>query len=99
MLFRGSVVIVVVMRCQRRESRLVYIVGNFVIGVLCVKVEGVGGDGRMFMLTRPSEAEQISTLWGLYHQAEKDKAELKARLDFQVSVILVYECIIDVLMM
>ena len=55
--------------------------------MLCVKVEGVGGDGRMFMLTRPSEAEQISTLWGLYHQAEKDKAELKARLDFQVSVI------------
>ena len=63
------------------------------------QVEGVGEDGRMFMLSRPSEAEQISTLWGLYHQAEKDKAELKARLDFQVSVIVVYECIIDVLMM
>ena len=72
---------------------------NFVIGVLYVKVEGVGEDGRMYMLTRPSEAEQISTLWGLYHQALKDQAELKARLDFQVSVILVYECIIDVLMM
>ena len=69
---------------------------NFVIGVFCVKVEGVGDDGRMFIMTRPSKAEQISTLWGLYHQAEKDKAELKSRLDFQVSVILVYECIIDV---
>ena len=66
--------------------------------MLYVKVEGVGQDGRMFMLTRPSEAEQISTLWGLFHQAEKDKAELKARLEFQVSVIKVYKCIIDVLM-
>ena len=55
--------------------------------MLYVKVEGVGEDGRMYMLTRPSEVEQISTLWGLYHQAEKDKVELKARLDFQVSVI------------
>ena len=72
---------------------------DFVIGVLYVKVEGVGEDGRMFMLSRPSEAEQISTLWGLYHQTLKDNAELKARLDFQVSVIVVYKCIIDVLMM
>ena len=55
--------------------------------MLYVKVEGVGEDGRMFMLSRPSEAEQISTLWGLYHQTLKDNAELKARLDFQVSVI------------
>ena len=59
-------------------------------------MEGVGDDGRMFVMTRPSEAEQISTLWVLYLTAEKDKEELKARLDFQVSVILVYECIIDV---
>ena len=73
--------------------------GNFVIGVLYVKVEGVGEDGHMYMLTRPTEAKQISTLWGLYHQALKDQAELKARLDFQVSVILVYECIIYLLMM
>ena len=64
-----------------------------------VKVEGVGQDGRMFMLTRPSEAEQISTLWGLYHLSLKNEAELKARLDFQVSVILVYECIIYLLLM
>ena len=60
---------------------------DFVIGVLYVKVEGVGEDGHMFMLSRPSEAKQISTLWGLYHQTLKANAELKARLDFQVSVI------------
>ena len=66
---------------------------DFVIGVLYVKVEGVGGDGRMFLLNRPSEAEQISSLWGLYHQTLKDNAELKARLDFQVSVSVIYECI------
>ena len=59
-------------------------------------MEGVGEDGRMFMLNRPSEAEQISTLWGLFLTAEKDKEELKARLDFQVGVILVYKCMIDV---
>ena len=53
----------------------------------------MGEDGRMFMVNRPSEAEQISTLWGLFLTAEKDKEELKARLDFQVSVILVYKCI------
>ena len=55
--------------------------------MLIVKVEGVGGDGRLFMLSRPSDAEQISTLWGLYHQTLKDNAELKSWLDFQVSVI------------
>ena len=56
-------------------------------------MEGVGGDGRMFFLNRPSEAEQISSLWGLYHQTLKDNVELKARLDFQVSVSVIYECI------
>ena len=59
-------------------------------------MEGVGKDGRMFMVNRPSEAEQISTLWGLFLTAEKDKQELKVRLDFQVGVILVYKCMIDV---
>ena len=59
-------------------------------------MEGVGKDGRMFLVNRPSEAEQISTLWGLFLTAEKDKEELKARLDFQVGVILVYKCMIDV---
>ena len=59
----------------------------------------MGEDGQMFMVNRPSEAEQISTLWGLFLTAEKDKEELKARLDFQVSVILVYKCMIDVYLM
>ena len=62
-------------------------------------MEGVGEDGRMFMLNRPSEAEQISTLWRLFLTAEKDKEELKARLDFQVGVILVYKCKINVQLM
>jgi len=60
-------------------------------------VEGVGSDGRMFIMQRPSEAEQINTLWVLYLGAEKEKEEMKARLDFKVSVSLVYECIIDVM--
>ena len=59
-------------------------------------MEGVGKDGRMFLMNRPSEAEQISTLWRLYLTAEKDKEELKAKLDFQVGAILVYTCMIDV---
>ena len=59
-------------------------------------MEGVGKDGRMFLMNRPSEAEQISTLWRLFLTAEKDKEELKARLDFQVGAILVYKCMIDV---
>ena len=96
---RGSVVIAVAQPYQLRGWRLVCCVLDFVIGVLCAKVEGVGEDGRMFMLSRPSEAEQISTLWGLYHQSLKNEAELKARLDFQVSVILVYECIIYLILM
>ena len=59
-------------------------------------MEGVGKDGRMFLMNRPSEAEQISTLWGLYLTAEREKEDLKAKLDFQVSAILVYKCMIDV---
>ena len=47
----------------------------------------MGSDGRMYVMQRPSEAEQISTLWGLYLAAEKEKEEMKARLDFKVSVI------------
>ena len=50
----------------------------------------------MFLMNRPSEAEQISTLQRLYLTAEKDKEELKAKLDFQVGAILVYKCMIDV---
>ena len=58
----------------------------FVISVLYVKVEGVGSDGRMFLLQRPTEAEVQSQLWALYLGAEKEKEEMKARLDFKVSV-------------
>ena len=54
----------------------------------------MGTDGRLFVMHRPSEAEQISTLWGLYLQAEKDKEEMKARLNFKVSVSLVYKCML-----
>ena len=57
-------------------------------------MEGVGPDGRMFLLNRPSEEEQISTLWNLYLTAEKDKEALKAKLDFQVCAILVFKCMI-----
>ena len=54
----------------------------------------MGSDRRMFMMQRPSEAEQISTLWGLYLGAEKEKEEMKAWLDFKVSVSLVYKCML-----
>ena len=53
-------------------------------------MEGVGPDGRMFLLNRPSEDEQISTLWKLYLTAERDKEALKAKLDYQVCAIVVY---------
>ena len=54
-------------------------------------MEGVGPDGRMFLLNRPSEDEQISTLWKLYLTAERDKEALKAKLDYQVCAIVVYD--------
>ena len=57
----------------------------------------MGSDGRMFIMQRPTEAEQISTLWAFYLGEEKEKEEMKARLDFKVSVSLVYECIVDVM--
>ena len=50
-------------------------------------MEGVGSNGRMFLLNRPTAEEQISSLWGIYHYTLKENAELRARLDFQVSVI------------
>ena len=53
-------------------------------------MEGVGPDGRMFLLNRPSEEEQISTLWKLYLGAERDKEALKVKLAYQVCGILVY---------
>ena len=45
-------------------------------------MEGVGIDGRMFLLKRPGLEEQISSLWGLYHHTLKENAELQSRLDW-----------------
>ena len=53
-------------------------------------MEGVGPDGRMYLLNRPPEEEQISTLWKLYLSAERDKESLKAKLQYQVCAILVW---------
>ena len=47
----------------------------------------MGTDGRMFLFNRPALEEQVSSLWGLYHYTLKENAELRSRLEFQVSVI------------
>ena len=61
-------------------------------------MEGVGPNGRMYLLNRPPEEEQISTLWKLYLSAERDKEALKAKLAYQVCAILVYgSCLINVM--
>ena len=52
------------------------------------KVEGVGSDRRMFLLQRPSEAEIQNQLWAMYLTAEGEKEEMKAKLNFKVSVVL-----------
>ena len=64
--------------------------------LLFVKVEGVGSDGRMFLLQRPSDAEIQNQLWALYLGAEGEKEEYKAKLDFKVSV--VFSVLLSVLM-
>ena len=51
-------------------------------------MEGVGSDGRMFLLQRPSNAEVQNQLWALYLVSEGEKEEMKARLNFKVSVVL-----------
>ena len=48
-------------------------------------MEGVGSNGRMFLLKRPTLEDQISSLWGIVHEAWNENADLRARLDFQVS--------------
>ena len=52
-------------------------------------MEGVGPDGRMYLLSRPPKEEQISTLSKLYLSAERDKESLKEKLAYQVCGILV----------
>ena len=58
------------------------------VNVLC-KVEGVGTDGRLFLLERPSNQDVQNMLWNLYLSAEDKKNEYKARLKFKVSVCVV----------
>ena len=47
----------------------------------------MGTDGRMFLLNRPTLEEEIRSLRGVYHYTLRENAELRARLEFQVSVI------------
>ena len=49
-------------------------------------MEGVGNSGRMFLLQTPELEEQVNSLWGVYNYTLKENAELRARLDFQVSM-------------
>ena len=42
----------------------------------------------MFLLRRPSHEEVENTLWGLYLASENEKEEMKARLNYKVSVVL-----------
>ena len=49
-------------------------------------MEGVGTDGQMFLLQRPTDEEIQNQLWALYLGAEKE--EYKAKYDFKVSVVL-----------
>ena len=53
--------------------------------VLC-KVEGVGNDGRIYILERPSPEAVQNKLWMLYLNAEEKKDELKNQLKYKVSV-------------
>ena len=50
-------------------------------------MEGVGSDGRMFILQRPTNEEVTNQLWALYLGSEKEREEMKTRLDFKVSVV------------
>ena len=40
-------------------------------------MEGVGPQGRMFLLKRPNPEEIEARLWSLYFQADKDKEDYK----------------------
>ena len=57
--------------------------------IVLLKVEGVGSDGRMYLLERPSNEAVQNQLWALYLNAEDKKNELKSRLKFKVSVCIV----------
>ena len=56
-------------------------------------MEGVGPQGRMFLLRRPDQAEIEARLWRLYFEADKDKEDHKNRLKYKVSLYGVLVCI------
>ena len=60
----------------------------YCVVIVLIKVEGVGSDGCMFLLQRPSNAEVQNQLWALYLASEDKRSEMKARLNFKVSVVL-----------
>ena len=47
-------------------------------------MEGVGDDGRFYLLDRPSPEAVQNRLWMLYLAAEKKKDELRDQLKFKV---------------
>ena len=47
-------------------------------------MEGVGEDGRMFLLKRPNADAVQNKLWMLYLNAEKQRDEMKDQLKFKV---------------
>ena len=56
-------------------------------------MEGVGPQGRMFLLRRPDQAEIEARLWKLYFEADKDKEDYKNRLKYKVSLYSVLVCV------
>ena len=47
-------------------------------------MEGVGDDGRFYLLDQPSNEEVQNQLWMLYLASEKKRQELKDQLKFKV---------------
>ena len=47
-------------------------------------MEGVGNDGRFYLLDQPSNEEVQNRLWMLYLTSEKKRQELKDQLKFKV---------------
>ena len=56
-------------------------------------MEGVGPQGRMFLLRRPDQAEIEARLWKLYFEADKDKEDYKNRLKYKVGLYGVLVCV------
>ena len=60
-------------------------------------MEGVGNDGRFFLLERPSPEAVQNKLWMLYQNAEQKKDEMRDQLKYKVSVCSVFVVECDVL--